>query len=248
MIKACVLIPVYNHEHAIAEVVNKIQAQELALDCLLIDDGSTESCADILKALSEQYANVDLIQHSHNQGKGAAFKTGLREAAQRGYTHVIQIDADGQHDVDDIPYFITQAQQNPEAIINGVALYDDSVPKIRQYGRYLTHFWVWVNTLSFTIQDSMCGFRLYPVASTLEVINSKRVGDRMDFDSEILVRSHWHGVPIIPLPTRVHYPSDGVSHFQVFRDNVMITRMHTRLFFSMLAELPGHFWRKLRKA
>ena len=94
MIKACVLIPVYNHEHAIAEVVNKIQAQELALDCLLIDDGSTESCADILKALSEQYANVDLIQHSHNQGKGAAFKTGLREAAQRGYTHVIQIDAD----------------------------------------------------------------------------------------------------------------------------------------------------------
>lgn len=248
MINACVLIPVYNHEHAIAEVVGKIQTQEPALDCLLIDDGSVDSCVDVLTALAQQYDNVDLIQHSHNQGKGAAFKTGLREAARRGYSHVIQIDADGQHDVGDIPHFIRQAEQNPAAIINGIALYDQSVPKVRQYGRYLTHFWVWVNTLSFSIDDSMCGFRLYPVASTLEVINRKRVGDRMDFDSEILVRCYWHGIAIIPLPTRVHYPSDGVSHFKVLRDNVMITRMHTRLFFSMLAELPSYFWRKVRKA
>lgn len=244
MFKPCVLIPVYNHEHAMPIVIERVRA--LGLDCLMVNDGSNADCTRVLVQLAEQDEHVFLVQHSHNQGKGAAFKTGLREAAARGYSHVIQIDADGQHDVNDIPRFIALSELNPLAIINGVALYDESVPKHRQYGRYLTHFWVWVNTLSFAIQDSMCGFRLYPVPGTLAVINSKRVGDRMDFDSEILVRSHWCGIPIIALPTRVHYPMDGVSHFKMLRDNVMITRMHTRLFFSMLAELPGYLWQKVR--
>lgn len=246
MFKLCVLIPVYNHEHAMPVVIERVRA--LDLDCIMINDGSNAACTQVLEQLAQQYDNVQLIQHQYNQGKGAAFKTGLREAARQGYSHVIQIDADGQHDVADITRFIALAQLNPQAIINGIAMYDESVPKHRLYGRYLTHFWVWVNTLSFAIKDSMCGFRLYPVQATLDVINRKRVGDRMDFDTEILVRSHWSGIPVIALPTRVHYPMDGVSHFKLLRDNVMITRMHTRLFFSMVAELPGVVWRKVRKS
>lgn len=235
--KPCILIPVYNHEHAMPTMMARIAP--LAVDCLLVNDGSNADCSRVLQQLAAQYPRVTLIEHDHNQGKGAAFKTGLREAAARGYSHVVQIDADGQHEVDDIPRFLALGQLNPAAIINGVAMYDETVPKLRQYGRYITHFWVWVNTLSLSIRDSMCGFRLYPVASTLQLVNEETIGNRMDFDSEILVRSHWRGIPIIALPTRVHYPLDGVSHFQALRDNAMISLMHTRLFFFMLGRLPG---------
>lgn len=221
----------------------------LGLECILVNDGSDEACRELLETLAGQYpAIVALIHHPRNSGKGAAFKTGLRAAADMGYSHIIQIDADGQHDTDDIPKFIELARLHLEAIINGVAVYDDSVPRHRLYGRYITHFWVWVNTLSLSIGDSMCGFRLYPVAAIRELLDKQRVGNRMDFDSDILVRSHWQGIPIIPLPTRVHYPLDGVSHFKVLRDNALISLMHARLFFFMLTRLPGCLLRKWRKA
>lgn len=246
MFKPCVLIPVFNHEHAMPVVVGRIVEQHI--DCIMINDGSNVECSKVLRELANQYESVSLLEHEHNQGKGAAFKTGLREAAIRGYSHVVQIDADGQHKTADIPVFLNMAKQHPDAIINGTAVYDESVPKHRLYGRYLTHFWVWINTLSFSIKDSMCGFRVYPVRTTLAVINKKRVGDRMDFDTEILVRSYWQGIKVIDQPTKVEYPLDGVSHFKMLRDNIMITRMHARLFFSMLAELPRALINKCNKA
>lgn len=239
-----ILIPVYNHEQALPALIERIAA--FRVDCILVNDGSTAQCTRVLTELAQRYHRVTLLHHERNRGKGAAFKTGLREAAARGYSHVLQIDADGQHDVEDIPRFLEQGRLHPESIINGVAIYDDSVPKVRHYGRYVTHFWVWVNTLSFAIKDSMCGYRLYPVAATLAVVDTQRVGDRMDFDSEILVRCHWHGIAIIALPTRVHYPLDGVSHFQALRDNVMISLMHTRLFFYMLGRLPSWLFARLK--
>lgn len=116
--------------------------------------------------------------------------------------------------------------------------YDESVPKGRLYGRYLTHLWVWINTLSFAIRDSMCGFRIYPLAPVLALMAQEPIGRRMDFDVEIIVRLFWRGVAVINLPTRVTYPSDGVSHFDVWRDNVRISRMHARLFFGTSRRLP----------
>ena len=112
------------------------------------------------------------------------------------------------------------------------------MPTGRLVGRYATHVWVWINTLSFDIADSMCGFRLYPLAPTLALLDRARIGRRMDFDTEVIVRLHWAGVPVRNLPTPVRYPSDGVSHFDVWRDNVRISRMHARLFFGMLRRLP----------
>ena len=171
---------------------------------------------------------------------------GFRNAAQRGATHVLQIDADGQHTCADIPRFIAAAQATPDAIINGTPVYDASVPKGRLYGRYLTHVLVWINTLSLQIHDAMCGFRVYPLAPVLSLINEETLGLRMDFDPEILVRLHWRGVQIQSVETHVRYPTDGVSHFDVWRDNVRISRMHARLFFGMLRRLPHLLWRKLR--
>ncbi|MDE2406771.1 MAG: glycosyltransferase family 2 protein [Xanthomonadaceae bacterium] len=238
-----VVIPVYNHEAAITAMVDGVLAH--GLPCLLVDDGSRASCAAVLQAQAQR-EGVQLLRLPVNQGKGGAMLAGFREAARRGASHVLQIDADGQHATDDIPKFLAAAAAAPTAIINGVPVYDASVPKGRLYGRYLTHVWVWINTLSFDIRDAMCGFRVYPLAPVLALIDRETIGLRMDFDPEILVRLHWRGVPVQSLPTPVRYPSDGISHFDVWRDNVRISRMHARLFFGMLRRLPRLLRRKWR--
>ena len=140
------------------------------------------------------------------------------------------------------------AVEAPAAVIAGCPVYDASVPRGRLYGRYATHIWVWINTLSFDIRDSMCGFRVYPLASLLPLLDSVNIGRRMDFDSDVIVRLHWRGVPVLNQPTRVTYPQDGVSHFDLWNDNVRIFAMHARLFFGMLCRAPLLLWRKVGAA
>ena len=126
-------------------------------------------------------------------------------------------------------------------------MYDASVPKGRLYGRYITHVWVWINTLSFEIRDSMCGFRVDPLKVTVAVLDGANIGRRMDFDIEVLVRLVWRGLRLVNLPTRVTYPLDGISHFKALRDNVLISRMHARLFFGMLVRSPLLLLRKVTR-
>jgi len=242
--KIGIVIPVYNHEHAIPAVLANVLQH--GLHCVLVDDGSDSACAAVLDQLAAQAPHtVTLLRHSANRGKGDAVLSGLRHLAQQGYSHALQIDADGQHDSADIPRFSALCAAHPQAVVNGCPIYDESVPKGRLYARYLTHVWVWINTLSFDIRDSMCGFRVYPLAHVSSLIATQKIGSRMDFDTEILVRLHWRGVHVINLPTRVHYPADGVSHFKVWLDNVLISRMHAVLFFGMLWRAPLLLARKL---
>lgn len=239
----CAVIPVYNHETAVPAVVDALLAA--GLPCVLVDDASSPACAAVLEHLA-QGENIFLIRLAVNQGKGGAVMAGLREASRLGFTHALQVDADGQHDLRDVATFIQVSQQNPEALICGYPQYDASVPKGRLYARYLTHVWVWINSLSLQIPDSMCGFRVYPLAPTLALINSVKLGKRMDFDPEILVRLAWRNQPMRWLPTKVHYPLDGLSHFRLFHDNALISGMHTKLFFGMLLRLPSILWRRCK--
>ncbi|AZN36306.1 glycosyltransferase family 2 protein [Iodobacter ciconiae] len=240
--KICVVIPVYNHGEAITAVVNAVHGHHL--HCILVDDGSNADCAAVLDRLEKKGHNTSLVRLQQNQGKGGAMIAGLRYAYDLGYSHALQIDADGQHNAADIPTFIALARQNTQALIFGYPVYDKSVPKARFYGRYATHIWVWINTLSLAIKDSMCGFRIYPLAPTIALLNSCHIGRRMDFDIDIAVRLCWRGIPIINQPTRVTYPSDGISHFKALLDNVLISRMHAKLFIGMLLRSPRLIWRK----
>lgn len=243
--KLCALIPVYNHEHAVGTVVQQVLAQ--GLPCVLVDDGSHAACRQVLEQLQAEHPeNVTLLRLPVNQGKGGAVLAGMQAAKDAGFTHALQIDADGQHDTGAIADFVAASQERPDAVICGYPRYDASVPRARLYGRYATHIWVWINTLSLRIRDSMCGFRLYPLAATLAVAENGHIGRRMDFDTEILVRMDWAGIRIVNRPTRVHYPLDGVSHFDALRDNLRISLMHTRLFFGMLPRLPRLLARLLR--
>lgn len=243
--KICALIPVYNHEHAIGTVVQQVLAQ--GLPCVLVDDGSDTACQRVLENLRADHPGViTLLRLPINQGKGGAVLAGMQAAKETGFTHALQIDADGQHDAGAIPDFIAASHAQPDAVICGYPQYDASVPRARLYGRYATHVWVWINTLSLRIRDSMCGFRLYPLAATLAITDKNHIGRRMDFDTEILVRMDWSGICIVNRPIRVSYPLDGVSHFDALRDNVRISLMHTRLFFGMLPRFPRLLWRLLR--
>jgi len=236
------VVPVYNHGGPVGRVVAALRAHGLPV--LLVDDASEPLCAAVLDQLALQ-PGVSLVRLPLNQGKGAAVMTGLRRAEALGWTHALQIDADGQHDTGDVPAFAAAAAAAPQQLICGCPIYDDSVPKARLYGRYATHIWVWIHTLSFALRDSMCGFRIYPLAATLRSMQGQHIGRRMDFDTEIAVRLMWSGMRVSNLPTRVHYPEDGVSHFRLWQDNLLITAMHTRLFFGMLLRAPLLLWRKV---
>jgi len=241
--KPCAVVPVYNHERSLPAVIRALLAEDLP--CVIVDDASSPAAAKIIDELA-QHPLVHLLRHSHNQGKGAAVTSGLRQAARLGFSHALQVDADGQHDLGRVALFLDRASQAPDALICGYPEYDSSVPKGRLYARYLTHVWVWINTLSLSIRDSMCGFRVYPLGPTLTLLNDTALGKRMDFDTEILVRLHWREQPMVWLPTHVHYPADGVSHFRLWRDNLLISSMHARLFGGMLLRAPALLWRRWR--
>ncbi|MEO8314366.1 MAG: glycosyltransferase [Pseudomonadota bacterium] len=228
-------MPVYRHVRTVGAVLDALLAHDIP--CIVVDDGNPDDDAAALRTVASQRQQVQVLRLPTNGGKGAAIQAGLLVAGKSGYTHALQIDADGQHDTRDIGRFLALARQHPEDMICGVPVYDESVPRSRLYGRYATHVWVWINTWSLAIRDSMCGFRVYPLASTLRLLRRK-LPSRMEFDTEVMVRLHWKGVSFREIPTRVVYPEGGLSHFRLLRDNLRISWMHTRLFFGMLLRVP----------
>jgi predicted LPLAT superfamily acyltransferase len=241
------VVPVFNHETAVVGVLDALA--ERGLFCFLVDDGSSEACRSALERLSlARPSGVALLRLSVNQGKGAAVMAGARAAHARGFSHVLQVDADGQHDLNDLPLFSALAQEHPTSVICGAPRFDASVPFARKYGRLLTSVWVWINCLSLAIEDALCGYRVYPLPALVSVLDAARLGRRMDFDPEVLVRLSWAGAGVLNVPTHVSYPTDGLSHFRMLRDNWLISLMHARLFFGMLPRAPGLIARKLRSS
>lgn len=231
----CFVIPCYNHGSTMASVIASLQP--FGYPILVVDDGSDSDTKAALNNLIDT-PNLTLLANPVNQGKGGAMILGLREAHRLGFSHAIQIDADGQHDPTAIPRLIEASKTNPEQLISGRPIYDESVPKARLYGRYATHIWVWIETLSFALKDSMCGFRSYPLDATIATLDRYSMGLRMDFDTEIMVKMYWQGVDCQFIETHVIYPENGISHFDALHDNIRISKMHTKLFFGMLPRIP----------
>jgi len=240
----CVVIPCYNHGAMMAGVMNRLAP--FGLPCYVVDDGSDPATRQALRTLASQHAWMTLLRLPQNSGKGAALLHGLQAALADGYSHGLQLDADGQHAIEDIPKLLDAARKHPDGLISGEPVYDDSIPKARLYGRKFTHLWTRIETLSACLKDCMCGFRVYPLAPTLALANKVRLGQRMDFDIEVMVRLYWQGHDSHFVPTRVTYPADGLSHFHAFKDNCRISWMHTRLFFGMLPRLPQLLARRRR--
>lgn len=237
--RPCAVIPTYDNPATVRAVVELVRAQ---LPVILVDDGSAELGRAVVEAIGAE--GLAFVHHrARNGGKGAAVTTGFALAQAQGYTHALQIDADGQHAFEDIPRFLDAARAQPSALILGAPVYDHSAPKGRLIGRQITRFWTNVETYGRVIEDPMCGFRVYPVAPASEL--APRCGQRMDFDIEIAVRLVWAGLPVVNLPTKVRYPQGGVSHFNLLRDNLRISWMHSRLVVHSWIRLPARLWARL---
>ncbi|MBE6414661.1 MAG: glycosyltransferase family 2 protein [Verrucomicrobiaceae bacterium] len=222
MFNLAIIVPIYNHTCQFKRFLPKLL--ELETPIILVDDGSSD--ASELKKLSDENG-LRYVANPKNMGKGSAFVLGLKKAKELGYTHIFQIDADGQHSLKYFHLFKKIAQENQSAVINGTPVYHNA-PKSRYYGRKITNFWVKLEVPNARIDDAMCGFRIYPVEDTYKIL-SKLKFYRMGFDIEIIVRLARQNCEIINLPVDVDYPKNGASNFKVFRDNLFISALHTML-------------------
>ena len=242
------LIPTYNTGPKVLETVRAARAQWSPVRVVV--DGSTDGTAQALRELAAGDPGLHVDVLDTNQGKGAAVLHGLREALAHGFTHVLVMDADGQHPADLIPAFMQASAARPEAMILGRPLFDASAPLIRVRGRRLSNWCTHLETLHAGIGDSLFGFRVYPIAALVRVMAGQPFMRRFDFDPEAAVRLVWHGVKPINIDAPVRYLSaaeGGVSHFNYLRDNVLLTFMHLRLVAEFLLRLPVLVARRWRR-
>jgi glycosyltransferase involved in cell wall biosynthesis len=234
-----VLIPSYNPGEKVDETVRG--AREQWNPVWVVVDGSTDGSAERLAKLAETDAGLRVIVLPENRGKGAAILAGLDEAAKLGYTHVLTMDSDGQHPAALIGDFMAASVAAPAAMILGKPRFDASAPQLRVQGRRVSNGWANLETLWMGIGDSLYGFRVYPIAPLAAVMRRQPWMRRFDFDPEAVVRLCWRGVKPINRDAPVRYftaEEGGVSHFHYGRDNLLLTWMHTRLFFGFLIRLP----------
>ncbi len=225
--RLCAVVPSHNHWQALGEVVGRLRRAGLAV--FVVDDGSAEPARTAIAALADPGRGVTVARHDRNRGKGVAVLTGFALAGEAGFTHAVQVDADGQHDLSVLPVLLAAAHRHPQALVCGNPVFDASAPAARRIGRQITRFWAAVETLCLRLPDTMCGLRVYPLAAVARLAARVRLGQRMDFDTDILVRLVWARVPIVAVPVAVRYHAGNLSNFSLFADNLRISRMHARL-------------------
>jgi len=243
-----VLIPSYNPGARGLETVRAARAQWAPV--WVVVDGSSDASPAALAQLAAADPQVRVLVRPVNGGKGAAIFDGLVAAARAGFTHALTMDADGQHPPQCIGEFMAASQAAPAAMVLGVPQFDASAPALRVRGRRVSNWAAGVVTVSGGIADSLFGFRVYPIAPLLVVMRATRWMRRFDFDAEAVVRLSWRGVPALNLPCPVKYftaAEGGVSHFNYWRDNVLLTSMYLRLGVGALARLPLLLMRRWRK-
>lgn len=245
-VRPLILIPSYNSGPILRQTVASFLSFQVPV--WVVIDGSTDNSS--LQIESLQNPDDDqfrIIYLGINSGKGAAVMHGLQQALAAEFTHVLTVDADGQHPADFVPEFLKLSAAHPEAAILGRPIFDASAPALRVSGRKLSNFLANLETLGWGVDDSLFGMRLYPAADLLAVLESTKFARRFDFDPEVAVRLAWRGVPVINLPTPVRYPSKeegGISQFRYVRDNLLLTFMHLRLFCGFLLRFPRLLFRE----
>ena len=246
-----VLIPSYN---AGAGLIATVRGARAAWNPVwVVIDGSTDGSERAAMQLAERDDGVRVFVRPRNQGKGAAVLHGLVAARDAGFTHALTMDSDGQHPADRIADFMRASIAAPDAMVLGNPVFDDKAPSIRVKGRRISNWWTRFETLCFHrtrgIGDALFGFRVYPIASLVDIMQKSRWMRRFDFDTEAVVRLAWRGVVPINIDAAVRYldaAEGGVSHFKYVRDNVLLTGMHLRLVGGFVLRLPMLVARRLR--
>ena len=242
-----VLIPSYNPGPKVKATVQEVLKYWAPV--WVVVDGSTDGSKELLLELAKYEPGLRVISLPSNSGKGAAVLEGIKLAESAGFSHVLTMDSDGQHPASKIPEFMALSEANPGAMVLGDPDFGCDAPSLRVKGRKISNWWANLETFWMGIGDSLFGFRVYPIAPLRKIMESTRWMRRFDFDPEAAVRLCWAGVPPINVVAPVRYFSKadgGVSHFQYFRDNKLLTWMHTRLMIGMVLRLPLLAYRKIQ--
>ena len=241
-----VLIPTYNTGPIVLDVVQK--ALQSWQPVYVVVDGSNDGTAELLKNLAEKEPHLTVITHNTNKGKGNAIYTGIEKALENNFTHILTMDADDQHPASSIKEFMEISIANPDSAILGAPVFDANAPALRVNGRKVSNFWANLETLWMGINDSLFGFRIYPIQALKTVMDATRYARRFDFEPEVAVKLVWNNTPVVNKAVPVRYPSaeeGGISQFRYLRDNTLLTWMHTRLFLGFLIRFPALLWRRL---
>ncbi|NPD65753.1 glycosyltransferase family 2 protein [Lichenicola cladoniae] len=233
-----VLIPSYNTGARLIETVREATAHWSSV--WVVIDGSTDGSERGLDDAAARLPGLRVLALDQNRGKGAAILHGLKLAATAGFTHVLTMDADGQHPANHIGRFMAASRADPAAMILGRPVFDEHAPALRVQGRRISNWWANVETPGCSIEDSLFGFRVYPIADLVAVMDGTRWMRRFDFDPEAAVRLCWRGLRSINLAAPVRYlraDEGGVSHFHYGRDNLLLAWMHLRLVLGALSRL-----------
>lgn len=222
----CAVIPTYNNGGTVAEVVRRVLQRGLPV--IVVDDGSTDGTQDALKGL-----DIKILRHSQNRGKGIALRTGLEEARRLGYRQALTIDADGQHDPSDIPALVAAAA--PRTLVVGSRnIAAEGMSSGSTFANRFSNFWFTLQT-AHKLPDTQTGFRIYPLE---DLPSLKLLTARYEAELTLLVFSAWKGLKLVPVPVKVYYPEDRVSHFRPFADFFRISVLNTVL--CVLALLYGY--------
>ncbi len=243
-----VLIPSYNTGATVYATVRAARAQWNPV--WVVTDGSTDGTPDGLRAMAKADPGLRVFSLPANAGKGSAVLHGLQAARDAGFTHALIMDSDGQHPADLIPAFMQASLERPEAMVLGRPVFDASAPLLRVRGRRVSNWWTNLETLGAGIDDSLYGFRVYPIAPLVEIMRGQTWMRRFDFDTEAVVRLAWGGVTPVNIPAPVKYlraDEGGVSHFRYGRDNALLTWMHLRLLLGFALRLPVLVVRRLAR-
>ena len=243
-----VLIPSYNPGPLGVKTMQ--EARHFWNPVWVVIDGSNDGSTQIIQSIAKEDPGIRIIALADNGGKGHALRHGMAIARREGFTHALTMDADGQHPADQIPEFMATSIRHPGHLILGRPIFDESAPTIRVKGRRISNFWANLETLWCGIDDSLFGFRVYPIQPLLEIMPTRFFMQRFDFDPEAAVRLAWRGIPIINREARVRYLNSeegGISHFRYGRDNTLLTSMHLRLMLEFLCfRWPHMAWIKWR--
>ena len=239
------LIPSYNTGAKVFETVRAARAHWNPV--WVVTDGSTDGTPAVLREMVAADPGLQLIALPVNGGKGSAVLHGLNAARAAGFTHALTMDSDGQHPAELIPAFMQASMARPDTMVLGRPVFDASAPLLRVRGRRVSNWWTNLETLGAGIDDSLYGFRVYPITDLIAVMRRQPWMRRFDFDTEAVVRLAWRGVKPLNIAAPVKYltaEEGGVSHFKYGRDNVLLTWMHLRLMLEFVLRLPLLLWRR----
>lgn len=221
-LRCCVLIPTYNNEKTVVQVIQEVQ--QYTTDVLVINDGSTDRTSILLAELN----GIETIQYKDNVGKGHALRQGLKWAIDKSFDYAITIDSDGQHFAEDIPVFVEAIEKDPGSFFIGVRnIKEENMPKKNTFGNKFSNFWFKIET-GISLPDTQSGYRLYP----LKAVDSLNLfTKKYEFELEVMVKLAWKNVPIQTVPVKVHYPKgkERVTHFRPTIDFTRIGVLNTYL-------------------